>query len=80
MLITRFELITGQLPFTTKHIPDLIEEKRKFTITKQTLPKVSEDLVYILGRMVKFEVDQRIDSEQVLFETSRLMNNLSIPK
>lgn len=41
---------------------------------------MSENFVYILSRMTKYDPQERIGIEQALFETSRLMNNLSLPK
>jgi hypothetical protein len=78
--LTSFELLSGSLPFSTKNLQELIEQKRNFRIDRFSLPQVSEDFRYILERMTKFEIEDRIAVEQALFETSRLMNNLSIPK
>lgn len=72
--------MSGRLPFSTKHIPDLIEQKKRFVIDRHMVPQVSSDFIYILERMTKFDPQERVNIEQVLFETSRLMNNMSIPK
>lgn len=72
--------MSGRLPFSSRHIPELVEQKRCFVVDRQQLPQVSADLIYILERMMRFDAGQRVNIEQVLFETSRLMSNLSIPK
>lgn len=75
-----FELLSGKLPFTTRDPTRLVEEKRGFVIDCRLLPHISADLLYMLERMTKFTPEERIGVEQVLFESGRMMRNLSIPK
>jgi serine/threonine protein kinase len=75
-----YEILGGKLPFSSRDPSVLLEEKRRFIISKANLPYVSEDFIYVLDRMTKFDPRERIGVEQALFECGRIMQNQSIPR
>ena len=76
--LTRFEILTGVLPFDKKNLLELVEQKRAFRVGPGSIPNVSPGLCRLVDCMAAFDPAARPSPEELLAAVKRLMSGVFV--